>query len=149
MAIPGRGCIHPCLTVVAALLAGVFVAATACADEPQKKLTDEEITKLLVGKWYSERTVGGTEIKATDTYRKDGTSSGEAVFTRQGRAAKVSITATWKVVDGTLVETIESTDPPVPTKGRVSKDRIVSVTDKELRIETPDGKEVVKKRVEE
>ena len=43
-------------------------------EDPPKKLTDAEITKLLVGIWAVEEEGGnGFKIKGTDHYKKDGT----------------------------------------------------------------------------
>jgi hypothetical protein len=132
------------------LLVLTLVYVTGRADEPAKKLSDAAITKLMVGKWYEERKEKGLEVNGTETFRNDGTFSGEATFKRQGQTLKVAVTGSWKVVDNVLTVTIETCNPPVIKKGRVSRDQVLSVTEKEFRYKyKEDGKERVKSRVVE
>jgi hypothetical protein len=136
------------------LAAGVLfilglMSAPGRADEPAKKLSDAEITKLVVGKWYEERKGEGMELKGTTTYRKDGTFSGEATLKLRDESHKVSVTGTWKVADGSLIETVEACDPPILKKGHVSTDQVLAVTAKALKLKEKSGKEMIKTRIAE
>jgi hypothetical protein len=130
-----------------ATLVLALVGTPGRTQEPAQKLTDAEITKLLVGKWYEERKEEGREIKATNTFRQDGTFSAEINVKLPDQTFKVSVTGTWKVMNGVLIETIETSDPPVIKKGQVSKDQVLSFTDKEYRYKSEFGGEHIKKRV--
>src|SRR5262245_46299014 len=93
---------------------------------------DAEIEKLIVGKWYEEASENGLDIKATTTYKKDGTLSGEATMTNGDRTLKLSVTGTWKVADGKITETVEKVEPPLPIPPK-STDTIVEINAKTFR----------------
>ena len=136
------------LLVGIAVVLSLSVVRAAWADEPAKKPSDADLAKRIVGKWSEEEQLqGGGTSKAMTTYRKDGTFTGEGTITRQGKSLTVKVSGTWKVTDGTLIETVEKCEPALIPKGKIFKDRILSVTDKVLKVKTEKGKEIVKMRV--
>lgn len=116
-------------------------------DEPAKKMTDAEMTTLIVGKWYDERYENGAAWWQTDTFQKDGTFSSDRYVKRKGVTGQMSVTGTWRVIDGVLIETIETCDPH--KNGDVSKDQVLSINEKEFRIKPATGKAIVKTRLAE
>ena len=132
-----------------------FVAAFALAgrtkavEDPPKKQTDEEITKLLVGKWIVDEGDGQKEpkIKGVVQYKKDGTVEAEATVEINNNTIKVAISGTWKVADGVVTETVtKSNVPDLIKEGLVSKDKVISVDDKEYKYKDDSGKEKSHKR---
>ena len=85
------------------------------------------------------------QMKATaaDVFNADGSFKSEATIEAQGKTMKITVTGTWKVVEGCLVEVIETSDSPAVQKGRTSKDEIVAASAKEITIKTEDGNTVV------
>jgi hypothetical protein len=124
--------------VAACLLA---LAPTAIAADP-KLPSDAEIRALLVGKWVQQKKgPGGAVAKGSTTFKKDGTFAGEATITVNGQTITVTVSGTWKVVNGTLIETIEKSNVPTLSKGQVSKDKVLAISRKALKLKTEDGQE--------
>jgi hypothetical protein len=139
------------------LLGVAFVAMALtgwlCAfEDPPKKQTDEEINKLLVGKWIIDEGDGQKEpkIKGSVTYKKDGTVDLEATLDIAKDSFKIALSGTWKVKDGAIIATVTKTsNPDLVKEGVVSKDKVVSVTDKELKYTDELGKEKSHKRMKD
>ena len=116
------------------------VALDTLARVKKKVARDEEITKLLVGKWAIEE---GTQI-----YNKDGTF--EAVVTLEGgKGIEITVSGTWKVKEGVLIETITKSSSPIFKEGRESKDTVISIDEKVLKFKDEMGKERTAKRINE
>jgi hypothetical protein len=134
-----------CCFVAALIPAGNTVAVA----DPPKKQTDEEINKLLVGKWIVDEGDGQKEpkIKGVVQYKKDGTVEAEATVEIKNETVKVVISGTWKVADGVVTETVtKSNVPELIKEGLVTKDKVISVDDKEYKYKDDMGKEKSHKR---
>ena len=60
------------LRLFLAVASVVGLASLSLADDP-KKLSDEEITKLMVGKWEHTSRFNTTKIRTVEEFNKDGT----------------------------------------------------------------------------
>lgn len=130
---------------------GSVAGWSARGDDPPKKLTDAEISKLLIGKWVVEDgTEKGPRIKGTNHYKEDGVLDTEATIEANGKTIKVTLSGNWKVKDGIIVATVTKTSTPELIKeGHVSKDQVISIDDKMLKYKSEKGKESVRKRVKD
>lgn len=137
--------------VLLLLSSGVLAGRATGGEDPPKKLTDAEIRKLLVGKWAVEEGAGkGPKLKGMTHYKADGTFEGEATLEGGGKSLKITVSGTWKVMDGMIVDTVTKTSAPeLIKKGHVSKDRVLSIDDKVLRYKTETGKESARKRIKD
>ena len=106
-----------------------------------------KLTKLLVGKWVEEvneppKVTG----QVTTQYRDNNTYAGEAALTVDGKAVTVSVTGTWKVENGTLVEVVEKSSGGVP-KGATSRDKFVAASKEEVKLTSEKGRTILLRRV--
>jgi len=135
------------------IFAAMTLAGWASAREDQpKKQTDEDINKLLVGKWIIDEGDGEKEpkIKGSVTYKKDNKVELEATLDFGKDSLKIFLEGTWKVKDGVIIATVTKTSHPELIKeGHVSKDKLISVTDKELKYKDEMGKEKLHKRMKD
>jgi hypothetical protein len=125
----------PCVAVC------LFALAPAARAEDPKPPSDAQIKALLIGKWVQEIPgQGGAVGKGYTTYKKDGTFIGKATATVNGQTLfTINLSGTWKVADGTIIETVEkSDDPRVPT-GKVSRDKVLAISKKVLKVRTEKG----------
>jgi hypothetical protein len=135
----------------------IFAAMTlagwvSAREEPPKKQTDEEIGKLLVGKWIIDEGDGQKEpkIKGSIVYKKDNTVNLEATLDFGKETLKIILEGTWKVKDGVIIATVTKTSHPEHIKeGHVSRDILISVTEKELKYKDEMGKEKLHKRTKD
>jgi hypothetical protein len=138
---------------VFALFAALSLAGGAIArEDTPKKPTDEEVAKLLVGKWTIDEGDGKTEpkIKGTMNYKKDGTLEGEATIEFGDMKFKLTVSATWKVKDGVITETVTKTsDANLVQEGVESKDTLVSIDGKIYKFKDEKGKERSYKRIKD
>ncbi len=138
--------------VIPVLLAfGMLPSSAIGREDPPKKLTDEQISKLLVGKWAAEEGgEKGPKVKGTTYYKKDGTYEAEGKITNGEKSLSITFSGTWKVVDGMIVGRMtKSYIPELLKEGKVYKDQVLSIDDKILKFKTEDGKESVRKRIKE
>src|SRR5262249_5798815 len=132
-------------TLVVCVLWGLSGTA---GDKKPPKQTDEEIVKLLVGKWSAEGTNDkGVKYKGTNHYKKDGTVTAQGTIEIADKSIEILVSGTWKVDKGVLIETVEKSEPPILKKGQVSKDLVLSIDDKVLKLKTEKGTEIIRKRV--
>lgn len=134
----------------AILAAALFLLIAGCAaNKPSSSdLSDEEITKLLIGKWDLSEKEGLRSTTGYDLFRADGTFSSEALVEYTGnRYRGTRVSGKWKVLDGNLVETIESAEPPVHDKGTVYRLKVLNVTATQLVTEGAGGIVVARKRL--
>jgi hypothetical protein len=132
--------------------ASTLIGSVSAREDPPKKQTDEEISKLLVGKWIVDEGDGKTEpkIKGSMNYKKDGTVDAEATIEAGQTTLKITLSGTWKVKDGVLIATVTKTSAPdVIKEGLVSKDTVISIDDKVLKYKEMSGKEKSQKRMKE
>jgi len=126
----------------------VIVSDFASAREDKKKQTDEEISKLLVGTWIIDETEGTAKIKGKMIYKKDGTEEADVTIEVGGMTIKLTVSATWKVKDGVLIEKItKSSNQDIVKEGTESKDTIISVDKKEYKFKDEKDKERSYKRM--
>jgi hypothetical protein len=129
----------------------LLVGAANGRDDTPKKLTDEQISKLLVGKWLVDLEEGnGVKIKGSTTYKKDGAVDAEATIQLGDKTIKMNVSGTWKVKDGTIISTVTKTsNPDIIKEGLITKDKVVSIDDKSLKYTSEDGKEREEKRAKD
>ena len=104
--------------------------------------------KYVVGKWAQEiKTEQGLTIKGTTSYKQDGTFAGDATLSLGGQNIRIAIEGTWKVADGVIAETIEKSNFQGVPQGHVSKDTVLSISQKTLERKDEQGKRSVQTRV--
>jgi hypothetical protein len=124
-------------------VASVFgMAALSLGDEPTK-LSDEEITKLMVGKWENADKFGNITIRTVENFKKDGTLEREDTI---NGSQKVNVKATWEVKDGVLTTVVLEGGPG---KGTTVRGKVVSIDYKSQLVQMEAGAEVTKTRVKE
>jgi hypothetical protein len=133
------------LVVAASFLA---LAASAEGREEKKKLSDAEITKLLVGQWSWQGEVKAADktakVKAVGNYKKDGTFSMEVTAVVDTATLKDTYSGTWKVADGAIEFVLTEVKAPGNPKLKVGdkgKDRVVALNETTLtKVSIEDGK---------
>jgi hypothetical protein len=130
---------------VACMLAGALSAhddPPKKQTDPPKKQTDEEIAKLLIGKWDVDEGDGQKEakIKGWVKYKKEGKFDKEGKLDVEATvdlgktSLKLTLSGTWKVADGFIIVTITKSDSPDSIKeGLVSKHKVDSIDEKQLK----------------
>jgi hypothetical protein len=108
-----------------------------------KKLSDAEISKLMMGKWENNFKLNNITINTVETFKKDGTL--ERVDTINGNQ-KVHIKATWEVKNGKLTTVVVE---GFPGKGTKVSGKVISIDDKTQRLEMDAGADVTKTRLKE
>lgn len=124
------------------LLAVVLMCVESCLAQSAQ---DKELASKLVGTW-------GVPPKqslksSTVTFRADGTLKGSMVVSVGGRDVTLHDEGKWKVENRTLITEITKCDQPamIPV-GTVTRETLVSVTDREYRVRTKDGVEEYRTR---
>jgi hypothetical protein len=115
------------LVLALVLFMPTLVANAAAA----KKLSDADITKLLVGKWRFVPGEKDPPIKMTMTYARDQTFSFEAESLQVKFKAKA--TGTWKVQKGEIVTTVKENTNPKETD-KVARTKVISVDGTTLKV---------------
>jgi hypothetical protein len=131
------------------VFAMLFAVGPAHVTRAAEVPSETEIAKLIAGKWYQVEVINDISTKATTTFRKDGTFSGEAMMTKGERTLKLTVTGTWKVAGSKLIETIEKSEPPGIPSGKQSTDEVLEINEKTFRYRTEEGKERTATRVTE
>jgi hypothetical protein len=119
---------------------GLWLVATA-ADGQEKKLKDEDIAKLLVGKWVQEKAEKGFSMKVQLIVKKDGTFAGDLKFELGEKKMSFMMTGTWKVMDGTFETKITTSDNPRVKVGHTDKDKVLEINDKVFRTRSGNAKD--------
>jgi len=103
----------------------------AIGQEKTKKLSDGEITRLLVGKWVAYR----DKFKLTFEVKKDGTYQQEWLDPKC-QDNKAAFSGKWKVANGKIAITVTQVDAPgvfnVKVGDKVPKMIIISINKKTL-----------------
>jgi hypothetical protein len=116
--------------------AGLGLAAD---DKPTPvKLPDEEIAKLLLGRWENATRINGMTFHTLETFHKDGTF--ERVDTNNGQ--RTAYKGKWELQKGMLA--IEPTDGPF--KGIKVRGTITAIDEKAQKITMEAGADVTKTR---
>jgi hypothetical protein len=114
-----------------ALALGLFVPALVTNAGEEKKHSDADLTKRLVGKWRFEPGEKDLPIRMTMTFNMDKTFTGEAQSLQV--EFKVKASGTWKVEKGEIVTAIkESTNPK--EAGKVGRTKVISVDASTLKV---------------
>jgi hypothetical protein len=133
-----------------AFMLAALAASTVVAHDDAKKLTDEQITKLLLGKWAIEEDEMGVKVKGTQNYMKEGKFEAEATIEAGKQTFKLTLSGTWKVKDGSVIETItKSSNPDAIPEGKESKDKVISIDDKTYKFKDEKDKERTVKRLKD
>ena len=129
-----------CLVLAcAAAWAGLGLAAD---DGPTPvKLADDEIAKLLLGRWENGTRIAGMTFHTLETFHKDGTFERVDVNSGQTTAYK----GKWELKQGVLA--IEPTDGPY--KGIKVKGTITAIDEKTQKMTMQGGAELTKTRPKE
>jgi uncharacterized protein (TIGR03066 family) len=131
------------------LCLGLLFAFALPAGAADKKPSDDEITKLLPGKWTHEEDEMGVKVKVVTTYKKDGTFAGTADIDAKGKTLTIKVSGTWKVKNGVIEEEIQKSDSNFVPKGKTSKDTVLAISETSLKLKSEEGKEVTAKRAKE
>jgi hypothetical protein len=99
----------------------------SCVGQADKKLSDADIAKLLVGKWRFESGPDDPPLKITMTFAKDQTAvlEMESVDLKKVRH-QAKAAATWKIDKGHIVTTITKSDNP-KDDGKVERSKVTSI----------------------
>jgi hypothetical protein len=124
---------------ISTLLAILCVASRLVASPPP----DSEASKLLVGSWAVSVDQDNEMMKAGgDTFRRNGTFASFTIFRGAGEDVRIDTEGKWSIKDGMLIEQLtKSSRPDIARPGRITRDRLLSVTGKEYRLRTEQGKE--------
>ena len=133
-------------------LVALFVCAGVAGDclraQEQPRLSDQEITKRLIGEWVAEEEgAQGLKIRAVTRYAADGKLSGEAVISKGEKSVKINAEGQWKIENGFLIETVEKSNAPFIKPGQVTKDEILSINDTMYTYKTEQGKTKTARRM--
>jgi len=113
---------------------GLCVPALLASAQETKKLSDDEIAKLLIGKWRFESGPKDPPLRITMTFAKGQkfSAEGESLDINKVRR-ELKASGTWKVDKGNLVVTTEkSTD--AKEVGKVNRTKVVSVDGSTLKV---------------
>lgn len=103
---------------------------------------DTTASQLLVGTWsVPEELTTDVVLAGGYTLNADGSFISYGLILLDGERVRIDVEGTWKVKNGILVEEItKSSNPIFPPIGTITRDTILSVTDKEFRYQTENGK---------
>lgn len=100
---------------------------------------DIAVTKLLVGDW-DFRSVSPTVKEGIFTFRADGTFSAHGLFHVGVRESRIDAEGKWEVKNGVLIEKLtKSSDPTRIHIGEITRDKVLSITNKKVLFEREDG----------
>jgi hypothetical protein len=125
------------------ILITVVVVALVVSQLGAAPPPDAEATKLLTGSWV----VPAEEYTATSknggfTFRPDGTFSSFGVFRVHDQDMRIEVEGKWSIKDGVLIEELtKSSQPQMALVGRLTRDTLLAVTDKQYRFRTERGTE--------
>src|SRR5256885_11420260 len=112
-------------------VATIFIASWLAAAPPP----DSEAAKLLLGSWAVPVEPYRGVIKAGGfTFRANGTFTSFSVVQSHGEDLRVDGEGKWSVQGGILIETVtKSSQPDILPPGLLTRDTLLSVTEKEYR----------------
>jgi hypothetical protein len=129
--------------------AAFLVACAGCGSQPKPTidLPDEEIARRLMGSWRERHALQGVETDARVRFKADGHYTFEGTQKHEGKVTPLSITATWRVTSGVLEYTIVSCEPPLLSKGKVIRDRVLAIDEREFLWQDEEGNELTLTRL--
>ena len=104
-----------------------------------RKISDGMFSNELVGTWIVDSATSNSSIKGFIELAADGTAKANAVLVKDTKTCDISFEATWYVTDGILVETATKSNDERIKVGRITRDTIVKVDDREFTYETERG----------
>lgn len=126
----------------------LIILIQAVAFAANQELSDEQIRTKIVGTWLPDEELART-LTGEVTYKKDFTFAGLILMKLPDRTVPWEFAGKWKVESGKLTyEYTKSSIPDLLPVGRVSTDRIISISDKEFVSITEKGKRQVRIRKE-
>ncbi len=114
------------------LTLGTFPAACLADDTPAASQQDRQQTELVIGKWLFEDASSDGNMQGTVVYAADGSFDTKMVATYQHRRVALRIQGKWRLENGYLVTTFTAMTPPVMPVGKVYRDKLVSIDDKQM-----------------
>lgn len=119
-------------------------------DKPEAKPTDEEIRRLLVGRWHGDdKFPNGMRAFGTMHYKDDGTVESEVIVGEGERSVRFTMSGTWKIANGAIVMAITKSNTPGPMAGKTITSTVLSIDEKTLRIRSEQGRENIRTRIPE
>jgi hypothetical protein len=130
----------------ALLLATIALLSCSCHRDPG--MSDQELTKKLVGTWIADEMRDGYRLYGETDFHRDGVQSGNGVVhTVNGTTTTMSFSGSWSVRNGQLVSRGEMmTNNLHNPESYDSEDRIERVTDSELILVDKEGARTVRHR---
>jgi len=128
-------------------LLAISIPSVLATTEPQKEASDAEIRQKVVGVWIVDiYSTNGGSIKGTVTIVSDSKFISKATVTAGDKKQEMNYEGIWQAKDGYLIETITKSSSKIIPVGKVTRDKIIHVDDKELVFQTESGKIVTRKR---
>ena len=92
------------------------------------RLSDSEISELLVGRWRVMMSDGDTKLDAVNVYHADGRMIQNGRVTAKGKRINIAMESAWKVEKGKLISSLVSIKPRglIPA-GLKTTDTIISI----------------------
>ena len=122
------------------LLLMMFVSVTLAVAAPP---SDAEASKLLAGEWVMPPDRLNAVVKgASFQFKEDGIFTSKGLLLLREEKVQIEFDGKWSIKDGVLTEEITHTShPAIIPSGLVTRDTIISITDKEYKIRTAKGQE--------
>jgi hypothetical protein len=127
------------IRAIRTFLVTIFIASRLSAAPPP----DSEAAKLMKGSWaVPVEQYNGTVKDGGYTFRADGTFTSFTVLPGHGQDLRVDVEGKWSIKNGILIEEVtKSSQPDIVRRGLTTRDTLLSVTQKEYRFRTEQGKE--------
>ena len=130
-------------------LLSLALPAISDAQTP-RKVSDEELSQRLVGKWQVEYEDPKTKRRAIGwtIYADNGLAASRSITKVGDKEINLVLQAKWKIENGILITTItKSSDPSIVKVATVTKDRLTVLTPKQLQYIDGEGKTIREIRV--
>lgn len=138
------------LTCLAVMLVAAVLTGAASGREDSKKLPDEQINKLLVGNWTFNESNKDIKITGKQEFAKDGKFKAEATIAKGQETTTITISGTWTVKDGNVIETIaKSSLPDFVKAGTKITNTVISLDDSTYKFKSDQNVERTLKRVKD
>ena len=112
-----------CISIFILILLFCTVSA---AGKP--RLSDREISRLLVGKWRVMMSEGDTKLDAVNVYRSDGRMIQNGKLKAGGKRINIIMESAWKVEKGKLISSLVFIRPKgLLPAGLKTEDTIISI----------------------
>jgi len=114
----------------------------------EKPLSDAEISDKIVGIWkVNETAPSGVSSSGTVSIFKDGRVACDVTYVRGERSLVMNYTASWRVENRMLIETIKTTsNSNLLAVGFVTHDKVLNLDDQKFAFETETGNKILRER---